>query len=212
MFTCLMTPKLRHEMSMWHFFLFYAECKCNMSSLVVQEAAPSSSQALKRAFVRTMLRNVDVQFGSSAAAQAAAAIGCAESALGPCMAELKRLGTQSGGAVDWASIFVMLLPLVSLDESACEEELAAALRSTAAAAVGRQAAEMRLAAVAELVVRVQVQAGAGGNAAVSGWRVVVSLPSGAHQRACCSLFAQRLPCNTLRLLLWPCNHCKPAAR
>ena len=94
-----------------------------------------------------------------------------------CAAELSRLRTQSGGPVDWASVYMTALQPLRLSDSATSRQaFAATLRTAAAAAVAAQAAALREAAVAEWTLRVRVSAG---GADVQGWRVVVLLPTGA---------------------------------
>lgn len=112
---------------------------------------------------------------------ATAAIAEAEVVLPRCLNELHRLSAQSAsGPADWVHIFVSLLPPLPLSgEAGSAIHIAAALRAAAAQAAEHHAAELRKAAVAEWTIRIRSVALSGTQEAARGWRVVVSLPSGA---------------------------------
>lgn len=149
----------------------------------LQEKSSISSLTLKRAFVRTVVRRMKspaLLYQSDAVAAASAAIAEAEPVLRSCSAELARLSTQSGGAVDWASVFVSVLPGLPLRAGAHDEaQVAAALRAAAAAAGARLAGELRAASVTEWTVRLRPRGStSSSNLDARAWRVTVSLPSG----------------------------------
>jgi hypothetical protein len=152
----------------------------------VQEKASVSSLSLKRVFIRTVLRRIvkpdllSALYQNDAIKAATMAVVEAESVLESSVAELARLSKQSGGSVDWAHIFVSMLPPLPLQVSQHDvAHVAATLRAAAAAAVSRHAEALRHAAVAEWTIRLRTRLDPAARAESPGWRVTVSLPSGA---------------------------------
>lgn len=117
---------------------------------------------------------------------------------------------QPEGGVDWAHIFLSILPALPLNVAQQDESrVGAALRAAAAAVIGKHAAALRHAAVAEWCVRLRCPGGA------PAWRVVVSLPSGAFTSILECLHTW-LPCCRPGLLLdlnvyCVCKSCKANA-
>lgn len=134
----------------------------------MQEKASTSNLVLKRAFVRSVVRSLSG--GADGAHEVQVAVDAAQAQLCASVRELSRLSTQSGGAIDWASVFVNVLPPVRLDGGS--EDALSALRRAVAAAVTQQAAELRAAGTAEWIVRLVGDTGCA-------WRVHVAMPSGA---------------------------------
>lgn len=152
----------------------------------VQERSTVSSQFLRRAFMRVVIRRISTPdllsalYQQHATRAASAAIAEAEAVLPRCLHELHRLSAQSvSGPADWVHIFVSLLPPLPLGgEAGSAMHIAAALRAAAAQAAGHHAAALRKAAVAEWTIRIRSEVAPDAQASVRGWRVIVSLPSG----------------------------------
>lgn len=157
-----------------------------LTSVPVQEQSTVSSQFLRRAFMRVVIRRISTPdllsalYQQHATRAASAAIAEAEAVLPRCLHELHRLSAQSvSGPADWVHIFVSLLPPLPLGgEAGSAMHVAAALRAAAAQAAGHHAAALRKAAVAEWTIRIRSEVAPDVQASVRGWRVVVSLPSG----------------------------------
>lgn len=158
----------------------------------MQERSTVSSQFLRRTFMRVVIRRISTPdllsalYQQHATRAASAAIAEAEAVLPRCLHELHRLSAQSvTGPADWVHIFVSLLPPLPLcGEAGSAMHIAAALRAAAAQAAARHAAALRKAAVAEWTIRVRSEVAPDAHASVRGWRIVVSLPSGAYPLSC----------------------------
>ncbi|GMH43409.1 hypothetical protein BSKO_11331 [Bryopsis sp. KO-2023] len=132
-----------------------------------------------RVFLRGLIRQVGgtpaylaASYDQNEVAAATAIISEVEDVMQGCIEELNRMRKNSA-AIDWAHIFLSVLPAVNLNVGAnADQKVAAALKSTCAAVVSRRGAELRRASVAQWEVRLRVPDKTGA------WRVVVSLPTG----------------------------------
>lgn len=115
-------------------------------------------------------------YDQNEAAAASAIVSEIEDVLGGCIEELARVKKNQEN-VDWAHVFLVVLPAVNLnvpggDGEAHNHKVAAALRSACAAVVSRRGSQLRKASVAQWEVKLRVPDTTGA------WRVVVSLPTG----------------------------------
>ncbi|KAK9805253.1 hypothetical protein WJX72_008860 [[Myrmecia] bisecta] len=152
-------------------------------SYVVMERPNPRSLALKRVFLRGVLRQlcrpdfIIASVRKDAGAIVAAAMQEVEQLLVDTLSELDRVALngheREAVPADWAHVYISVLPGLPLHLPGDEEHVASVLRGACAAVIARHGHHLRKAAVAQWEVRMR-SSGAGSGA----WRVVVSSPTG----------------------------------
>lgn len=152
-------------------------------SFTIEEKV-SRRQSLKRLYLRGLIHQIGgtpaylaATYSGNEAEIATAVINEVEETFIGCLQELLRIrnsvDTSGVGMVDWAHIFLSVLPAINLQtKDQSPAKLIAAFRTACASVVARQISSLRHAAVAQVEIRLPVESSR------SAWRVVISVPTG----------------------------------